>query len=29
LPGSLVFSALLATNSVGEALRDALDPHAV
>lgn len=29
LPGSLVFSALLATNAVGEALRDALDPHAV
>lgn len=29
LPGSLVFSALLATNAVGEALRDALDPHGV
>ena len=29
LPGALVFSALLATNAVGEALRDALDPHAV
>jgi peptide/nickel transport system permease protein len=27
LPGSLVFASVIATNAVGEALRDALDPH--
>jgi peptide/nickel transport system permease protein len=28
LPGSLVFASVTATNALGEALRDALDPHA-
>lgn len=27
LPGSLVFASVVATNAIGEALRDALDPH--
>ncbi len=29
LPGSLVFASVTATNALGEALRDALDPRAV
>jgi peptide/nickel transport system permease protein len=28
LPGSLVFASVIATNALGEALRDALDPRA-
>ncbi len=28
LPGMLVFASVIATNAIGEALRDALDPRA-